>query len=209
MGGHLETNLAHRPGKTYLIYGRRERAPSFIIRSRHFFVFEVTRYVSAPSRPRRVLSEMAPHRGGSAALYCEGDHGCGSADPCDRFAAGNGNFNAFKRPIVLNLRSLGPSLLTAPPLEEKLPPPLSIPPPTPTLVWSSSLQHLCATNLHQHSNRQHLFSVEKKPGDKRLLMKRPNKTETHAPAPGLELKTFYSMVIHRLPGPPQPRVYEN
>lgn len=61
MGGHLETNLAHRPGKTYLIYGRRASAPSFIIRSRHLFVFEVTRYISAPLPLHRVLSEMALH----------------------------------------------------------------------------------------------------------------------------------------------------
>lgn len=47
---------------THLIYGRRARAPSFIIRSRYFFVFEVSRYISAPSPPRRVQSEMAPQR---------------------------------------------------------------------------------------------------------------------------------------------------
>lgn len=47
--------------KTYLIYGVHVRAASFIIPSHHFFVFEVTRYISFPSSPHCLQNEITAH----------------------------------------------------------------------------------------------------------------------------------------------------
>ena len=64
MGGLQATNLAHElaNGHVYInIYVLKIRPLSFIIPSHHFFVFEVTRYISFPSSPHWSQNETPLH----------------------------------------------------------------------------------------------------------------------------------------------------
>lgn len=120
----------------------------------------------------------------STPLYCEGDHGRRRGDPCDRFAARNGNFNAFRQPRVLNWRSLGLSLLTAPP--DVSTGGKAAPRPTPygcvVLVFAASVCNKFASTF-----RPAAFVFWKKESPKtKAFVKRQNKMEPTASAPSLE-----------------------
>lgn len=107
------------------------------------------------------------------------------------------------QPSVL---SVGPSLLTAPPdvsAGGKGPPPAPPRPPRGcvVLIFAASVRNKFASTFRPAA---FVFCGEK---DRR---QKPSHEEAeqngaHRPRPSLELKTPHSVVIHRLPRPPQPR----